>query len=249
MTTSYRVGVLDRIDLLLTALRARPLKAAKVAEVTGMDMSTTYRMLRALEDKGYVSKLPDGRFDIGIKLALFRSTVLESNRFARHTRPFLHELSERTHETAFVMIRDGLKAICLDMTQGPQALQLTVQIGSERPLTTGASSKVLLAHADRYIIDRVLREPIPQLTTTPPPTAEQLRAELARIRELRYGTSKSESTEGAGSIAVPLLTNSEITSLSLAIGGPVDRVLGEHLDKHLEALIDVAAEMREAFVD
>jgi DNA-binding IclR family transcriptional regulator len=76
--------------------------------------------------------------------------------------------------------------------------------GVPLPLASGAGGRVLLAHADSTLIERVLAEssPVTAWTVTDP---RRLRRELEAIRRTGIARSAQECVVGAAAVAVPVM--------------------------------------------
>lgn len=237
---SYRIGVLDRIDTILIALAKQPARTAELAERVGLEPKTTYRLVRSLEGKGYVRRLPDKRYAPGYALLRLARAVVEHPDLLEVSRPVLMDIVQHTNETGFLTVREGDTSVCVDLVGSPQPLRLSVNVGARRPLPVGAVGKVLLCYAPQPVRDLVLSRELPTPTEQSITDADELRRQLDRTREQGYATSDSENTVGAGSIAAPIhRADGEVVAV-LAVGGPNQRVLTQNFDANLIAVLENA---------
>ncbi len=211
--TSFARG----LRLLLTVADRGEIRADELSALLDMPISTAYRYLRTLADFGFVDK-HDGLYRLGPRLLIGPGSTVTSERLMRLADPVLRMLVEETGETAVVMRRVGLSAVCLHEVEGKNALRVTLEPGSTSPLYAGAMCRVLLAFAPSEIVDAVIDQGMPPLhPDTPAPDA--LRAGLEQIVSTGMATSEGELISGTVAIAVPIMREDGIVG-SLAVIGP-----------------------------
>jgi DNA-binding IclR family transcriptional regulator len=139
-------------------------------------------------------------------------------------RPVLHELSQETQETATLSIRSGWQRVYIDQVTPAREVKMTVDLGSSFPLHAGSSSKVLLAHLPPEEIDTYVSVVgLEALTDTTITDSNQLREELARIREVGFATSSGERQSGAASVAAVILDHDGHPIAAMSLCGPAER--------------------------
>jgi DNA-binding IclR family transcriptional regulator len=61
-------------------------------------------------------------------------------------RPALERLARELGDTAYLVMRSGLEAVCVDRQEGPSPIRVfTLEVGSRRPLGLGAAGLAILA--------------------------------------------------------------------------------------------------------
>src|SRR5207245_2481964 len=214
--TSFARG----LRLLLMIADRGEIRADELGTLLDMPLSTAYRYLRTLGDFGFVDK-HDGRYRLGPRLLIGAGSTVTSERLIRLADPVLQMLVDETGETAFVMRRVGLAAVCLHQVEATNALRVTLEPGSTWPLHAGAMSRVLLAFAPSEIVDEVVSQGLRSIT---PDTldAAGLRASLRDIVETGIALSEGELISGTVTIAVPIFREDGIVG-SLGVIGPDER--------------------------
>ena len=131
-----------------------------IVDATGLSKSTTHRLLHALVDQGAVEYQPDtGLFFLGY--GLFEICIAAGSRFGllELAEPVLRRLVERTEDTVYLSVRDGLDAICVARMEGTFPIKtLTLNVGDRRPLGAGAGSIALLAFQPEEELTRIVQE-------------------------------------------------------------------------------------------
>jgi DNA-binding IclR family transcriptional regulator len=152
---------IGRILTVLDTLAKAPtagLRLTDVAERTQLGKTTAHRLLGGLVANSLVEQDEDsGRFFIGLKILSWASAVKNRFGFARLAEPALERISQRTHDTIYLVMRVGDEAVCLDCREGSYPIKvLTLNVGDRRPLGIGAGSLAILSALPREEIERIL---------------------------------------------------------------------------------------------
>jgi IclR family transcriptional regulator, acetate operon repressor len=214
--TSFARG----LRLLLTISDRGEIRADELSSILDMPTSTVYRYLRTLGEFGFVDR-HDGRYRLGPRLLIGAGSKVTSERLVRLADPVLRMLAEETGETALIVRRVGLSALCLHQVEAKQPLRVALEPGAMQPLYAGAMSRVLLAYAPPEILDEVIAQGIQPVTDRTPAEAD-LRAGLAEIVASGIALSEGEFVAGSVAMAVPILRQDGIVA-ALAVAGPESR--------------------------
>ena len=210
-------------------------RADELARDLEIPISSTYRFLRDLRDREFITESNDG-YRLGHRLATTTSAKPTRTDIRQLARPTLEALADYSGETALSAIRAGDHALCLDQVESRHAMRMAFQIGQKLPLHAGAASRVLLAHAPDAVVRAVLEHA--EAITEATPLGDDLRARLDAIRETGVATSRGELIPHAIAIAVPVLVKGNC-ACSLAVAGP-DRRVGASWQRELKHLLTQA---------
>ncbi len=214
--TSFARG----LRLLLTVADRGQVRADELSAVLEMPPSSVYRYLRTLQEFGFLDRR-DGRYQLGPRLLIGTGSNVSSQLLIRVGEPILQTLVDETGETALILRRIGLSAVCLTQVSSSQPLRVEFEVGGMTPLYAGAMGRVLLAYAPAEILEEVVAAGLPPLTSHTPDEA-LLRASLAEIRATHTATSEGEAVSGSVAVAVPIMGQEGIVG-SLAVIGPAGR--------------------------
>jgi DNA-binding IclR family transcriptional regulator len=214
--TSFARG----LRILLTIADRGEVRAEELSALLETPASTVYRYLRTLMEFGFVDRR-DGRYLIGPRLVIGSGSNVTSEQLIRVADPVLRFLVTETGETAVVMRRIGLSAVCLHQVESPNALRVSLEPGAMLPLHAGAINRVLLAYASPEIVDEVIGRGLEAVTRNTPDVAA-LRESLADIQATGVGRSEGELVSGAVGIGTPVFRNGGIVG-AVGVVGPVDR--------------------------
>jgi len=218
---------------------------ADIAEELGMSRSTTHRYVTTL--LGYLEQGRSRKYRLGLRVTDLGMSALNSTGLREHVHPFLEELRQRTGYTVGLAVLDGAEILYIDRARswrrGQREIDLGVHPGSRLPAYCTAMGKVLLAH----LPDGVQRELIAQvkLERNSPSTItskQELRAELAQIREDGFAVNDQELRLGLHAIAVPVRDESREVTASIGIAASPEAIsLAELTDALSPHLISMAS--------
>lgn len=224
--------------------REQPVLSLKeISKKTGFYKSTILRQIETLSGAGYISRDMDtGRYRLGAKVYFLGQVYLKSSSLLETARPVLKEVVRQLQETAGIFVVDGIERLCLTMEQGPHFIRATFETGCKLPIHAGASGKVLLAFSEKALFERVAAETgLPGFTRQTITDLQELKAELARIKQLGYAFSRGERVPSAATVSVPIFGADEGLVCSLSTSGPIDR-FKEKLIPGMIAVLQRAAE-------
>lgn len=214
----------------------------EIAEATGQPRSTAYRLLKALRDAGLMRQVRRGRYRPGYRLIRLAAGALHGDLLAAAARPALHDLVAQTGETAFIAVRAGADALCLEKIESPRSVRVAYTAGRVVPLYAGASAKVLLAFAPERDRQRVLAGPFQVFTDPAFVTRERIAADLARITREGHAVSRGETDPGATAVSVPVLAPDQPGQClaSVTVVGPDDRMTDAAVETARQAAVAAA---------
>lgn len=224
--------------MMMVATASGPSGAREVAEAAKIPLSTAYRNLAQLKERGFVEDL--GR-DIGFGPGPLLWRIALS--FDRRTQVLpladapMRALSEATQESVALMKAVGSQVVCMDMLDSPLPLRCSFGRGRSQPLVRGASAKALLAHLPEFAADQITRQFVPD-------TRERIRFQdtLAQIRKQGYAESSSEVDEGIWGVSAPVFSAPGQLECGLSLMAPLAR--GEaRRDEFIARTVAAAAEI------
>lgn len=188
------------------ARQSGPVAASAVARDLALPRSTTYQLLRVLQDEGYVVHYPELRaYGLGSLVSEIGSSVLRATRLARLAQPLIDRLVQETPipVVAQLAVLHGSDVSYVGKASGFRAPTTVIRIGVRLPAHLTATGRSMLSavssdqvralfpHRDSLITRRGLG----------PRTLQQLDAILASTRERGFAVEDGEITEGYASVA------------------------------------------------
>ncbi|SEU06268.1 IclR family transcriptional regulator [Nonomuraea wenchangensis] len=162
----------------------RPLPVKVIARRCGLNLSTSYHLVRTLCYEGYLHRRPEGDYLLGSKVAERFHDMLDGFERPPHAGSVLRHLAEVTGHTAYLaQFADG-RLLVVDVAEGPRSPWLEdLQAGLETAPHATALGKALLralpARDRREILTGYGR--LPRFTSATPATVEDVEEELAGL--------------------------------------------------------------------
>jgi IclR family acetate operon transcriptional repressor len=212
--TSFARG----LRVLLTVADRGEIRADELSVLLDTPISTIYRYLRTLAGFGFVDR-QGAEYRLGARLIIGQGGNVTAEELKRTSEPVLRLLAEETGETAVIVRRVGLTAVCLLEVASRQPLRVALGVDTALPLDRGAFGKALLAFAPTDIVDEVLA-----LERGAPAAAleARLREELAEIVRAGTATSIGEVVATSVAVAVPIFREDGIVA-AIGVIGPESR--------------------------
>jgi DNA-binding IclR family transcriptional regulator len=137
------VGVIDKAVDILDALADGPQALADLSTLTGLPRATAHRLAVALESHDLIRRDSEGRFALGLRLAVLAQAASDSFPLAEVARPALERLRDETGESTQLYVRDGDRRVCVESLESPHGLRTIVAVGAVLPLDVGSAGRVL----------------------------------------------------------------------------------------------------------
>jgi DNA-binding IclR family transcriptional regulator len=201
----YRAPALDKgLDILeLLAGQETPMAMPEIARALGRSKAEIYRMLLALETRGYITRgdnddryMVTGRlFDLGMRAPPIRN-------LHDAALPVMHELAERTQQSCHMGVISGDQIVVVARVESPASVGFAVRVGYRVQLLDSTSARVICAFqppARQAELQRVLARSAPSKAAL-----SRFQAQLAAIVKHGYVAEPSRTAEGIHDVAAPI---------------------------------------------
>lgn len=202
------------------ASQAGPVGAAAIAREVQLPRSTTYHLLAALIDDGFVVHLPEERkYALGVtahELGTGYSRQIPLQRIARFP---MSQLVERTKRTAHLAVMHGREVIYIIEERAKRQSALVTNPGVRLPAHLTASGRAMLASMSPDQLAALYPGPeaFPSRYETGVDSVPALNELLERIRERGFSWEQDEVSDGFSSLAVPVLDRSGLAVASVTL--------------------------------
>jgi len=238
------VGVLDRAVAVLDAVEAGARTFTQITTTTGLTRPTAHRLIRALEDHGFLRSAGAFGYRLGPRLMSLARTASGESPLRDLARPALERLAEVTGESAQLYVRSGDVRVCVDAVESKSELRTIVRVGAHLPLTAGSAGKVFMAWAPQPDYRRLVRLVKPLTERTP--TGERLERQLHAAYRLGWASSSGERERAVGSVSAPVIGVHGALVAVVSVSGPESRLGRLHAKRHAPAVTTAAREIEQA---
>jgi DNA-binding IclR family transcriptional regulator len=226
-----------------TAFRPE-LGLSELARVTGLNKTTAFRLLSALEEEGLVQRVPQGEaYRLGPEFAALGLRALAAKDLLFAAQAELLGLADSTQETASLHVLVGREVVILDEAFGRQVLAAdhTKEVGTRWPAHATSTGKALLAFGVEEQTRELLRRPLSRFTSKTICDPEAFRRELRRVRARGYATNREELEIGYAAAGVPVIGANGRAVAALTVWGPSPRLTAESMSDFAQRLSAAAS--------
>ncbi|GIE99939.1 IclR family transcriptional regulator [Paractinoplanes rishiriensis] len=246
---SDEVGVLVKaLDLLDLMATDAPCSVAHLCQVTGVTKPAAYRILKTLDQRGYVVRDEVRReYSLGPALLGLSRAARNSTDLVRICRPAMQALHDEFGETVNLGVVTHGQVVYLDAIESVQRLRTTVHIALRDKVHTTALGKAVLAALPPPVVREQLAEA--DWTASTPNTvlsAEALLAELDRYRAQGYAIDNEENEVGSRCVAAPILDGAGRPVAAISVSAPTPRMSDEMLALVGTRLVDTCKRLGNA---
>lgn len=193
---------LDVLELLIAS--GEDLTQKQVAAATGKPVSTVFRMLNCLEERGYVQRDAEmSTYRPTLRLYGLAQPHPAYRRFRDIAQAPMRSLSEAVGESCHLSVLDDGQVRVMSHQPSPHAHSLAVQPGSVYPLHRTSAGRLMLADMPRPRAEAVLDSRVHAKDLTKKQRNELL-AEVERLGQKRYSIAPSPITPGVLDVGVLL---------------------------------------------
>lgn len=230
-------NVLRILSLLSTT--DTPISATRIQRELGLPRSTTYHMLRELEDSGFVVHLEEaGTYGLGLAAYRMAQAYTTQQPLVRLATKPLARIAGLAGGSAHLTRLAGSEIVYLHEVRAPGAVSLVTEVGVRLPALSTASGRIMLAHlpeAERRAVFTSSGER---------GRYSEVREQLSAYRRQGWAGECEEVSRGQESVAVAVLDHLSRPAAALAATFAVGRVDKQLL---LDALADASEHLREQF--
>jgi DNA-binding IclR family transcriptional regulator len=238
-----RSGLNSGLDVLecLATLR-RPMTLTEIAANVGMSKSSIHQLLATLQQRGFVQRLHDQRYCIGIK-AWEIGCVADTMGLARTTGPHVAQLVRELSDGVSVGVRDGSEMVCIQLVESPRAVRVHSNVGDRTPAHSVSSGLAMLADLDDDAVRRLLPAKLKVFTEVTPKTAEAVIGELAKVRARGYAFCRGGWRTEVGGVAVPIVGPDNHAIAALCVAAPAFRTTRDWVSRVVPAMKKAASDI------
>ncbi len=231
-----------RLLKLFTA-EAPELRLAELSCLSGLNKTTTHRLLQALLSEELLDRNPGtSAYRLGPGMMALGVQALSSNDLRLRARPLLKRLAEETGETATLEVPIDDTMLILDEVTSKHFVGASGNVGTRWPIHATSTGKALIAF-ELHGRDR-LRAELPSLTSRTITNFDVLEKQLGDIRRRGFAEVVDELEEGLSGVGAVVRGGMGEILGALSICGPTHRMSENRRAQLGATLCTVAAHLQ-----
>lgn len=219
---------MDRAAQILLALATGTprLGVSEISDLIDVPKPTVHTMLRTLARHGLVVQEADGgKYSLGPAVLQLGNAYLDGSALRARSATWADRLARQTDEAVWVGVLSGRSVVVVHHVFRPDDLVQILEVGAVVPWHACALGHAVAANLDDNAQKALLNGPLPRLTGRTVIDPEQLRQELAGVRERGYAVEDQEATLGDAGLAAPVFDWTGRPVGALGLVGPAERLL------------------------
>ena len=248
--TGPTTGVMNNVLRTLTVCEAvsehQPIGVRELARVIDQPRSSVQRALDTLHAAGWLVRTDDGRWSLSLRCAVIGGRAGEANALRELAKPTMERLRQVSDESVRLWVPDGDHVVLIGHMDSRQAVRSVLQPGGHTVAAhASAAGKAILAFLSPSELDVLLARPLEAMTPYTIVDPDELRAQLALIRERGWAQTFHEATVDVGAVAAPILDPAGRPLAAIALALPMHRLTPELTERHVTHLLAATRDLTE----
>ena len=179
---------------------------SEVSELLGYAKSSTHDLMSSLAEIGLLQQTDKGRYRLGWMLVDLGQALVATTELRAVARPVLEELAAEYRESTQLALMDAGMVLYLDQISGTRPIRVVMNdIGPRVHPHCTALGKILLAGQPWSQIEEIVtRNELLRLTENSITDLEQLKIEVARVRQEGFAFDQEEMMGDLCCVAAPI---------------------------------------------
>jgi DNA-binding IclR family transcriptional regulator len=225
MGTGYqRIQAVDRAVVLLKAVAnsTTPPTVLELAQATGLNRSTAWRLLRTLEYHGLLDRdAITQRYTMGYGAIPIAAAVTD-DALVRRARPLLEDLAMRVGESVTLAVAKRFNLVYVEQVDPPDVI-VPSWLNKPLPLHATSGGKIFLAWLRDDERAAILPRELQRYTDRTITDREELRRELETARQAGYALCVCEYEEFSSGASAAVLNSRQYPMAVINVWGPAPR--------------------------
>jgi DNA-binding IclR family transcriptional regulator len=215
-----------------------------ISKHTGISKTTAYRMLRTLEQKGFVTFNPDTElYNIGPATIPIAYLALSYVSFSRLMNPVLERLAASTGETVELVVEGKGGAVIVSQVTTPHPFKPNLPIGRVLRNMANSAMKIFVAYMPEEERERMINKHHVALTPHTVTDPALIRAELNIVAQTGLSFDIEEQDLGVCAVSAPVFGSDGEVKAVIALVAPPERFGPEDRKRNAEAVKATATEL------
>ena len=207
----------------------------------GLNKTTTFRLLTALESEGVIARNPDtGAYRLGPEIIALGGVATRSNDLRTASLAEMQQLARQSGEAATLEVLVGSEVLIIEEVASARLVSSSQSVGTRHPAHATSTGKVLLSELSEAERRAVLPLPLAQVTPKTITDWGELSKQFEEVRIKGYAVAFEELEPAYAAVSVPVRNHHGQIAAAICVGGPISR-LGPDSLPELAAVLQEAA--------
>jgi len=232
------------IELLSVLARAqRPVSLPEAAALSGLDRSTTQRLLYTLRELGCLRQEDvSRRYVLGARVLDLAHGFLQADALRRIALPLLDDLARRSEETVNLTELDGADVVYVARFPSRHVVSVDLALGTRLPAWCTGPGRAILSHLAAGAREALVPTgPLPRITPHTARTRKEVLARIERAARDGFALNNQEAYIGDISVAAAILDRAGAPLGAVNIAVPFPRWTPERVLRDLAPLVTETA--------
>jgi len=227
---------------------ARSKRGASVSNVSrslALPKSSTYLLLRTLEQEGYLQRSAwSGKFYFGVRLVRLCRSALANLDLREVARPWLSNLMRQTGITVHLAVLEGNEAVIIDRISPPGSTAGADWVSRRLDVNCTGVGKALAAYLPVEQFEQLITaQRFARHNHNTIVTIAGLKRELCKVRERGYALDDEEDEIGVRCVGVPILDSNQRAFAAISLAGTTQLIPLERVESLADSLKQTASEI------
>ena len=198
---------------------------SKLAELTGLNVTTTHRIANLLVKRGYLRQTQKGgKYSLGSKFLEFYAGYGETTKIRELALPFLENIHKTVGESVNLAVFDSGQVVYIEHIASHYSLRTFTEVGNRVPCYCTGVGKIFLAHMPTDKVDAIVSGKLYRQTSNTITDIDVLKKQLQGIRQTGLAIDDEENEVGVRCIAAPVKNFNGDVIAAVSISGPSARL-------------------------
>lgn len=244
-TRNYSVPVLEKAMRVLRLVARDPgeqLSVNALAKKLGISQATCYRIVRTLEESGWLMRRENGGYELGSALLGFVVSKSPHARLLEIAEPVIKRLAAAVGLTAKLTVRDGDEAVTVVRAEPNRPMVVTGTLGGRFHLCFGSSGAALAGQETAKALQRLCGRAPEEVWRHQ--TIDQFQRRVRSVARRGYAVDRGSFHPDVHSLSVPLAVGPRTLAAISVLAMPSDLPA-----RRVPALADALRDAGEACAD
>ena len=195
----------------------------EIAKEVALPKSTLLRLIHVLITRGFLRRTAHGEYAVSLKMWQIGCNALNPEAIRDEVIPLLHQLVDRTGETAHYAAYEDGSSVYIEKVDGLHPIRSYTAVGGRSPAYATATGKALLAWRDEREIAEIGRS-AKRWTDATATGAEEVLKEATATRRAGYAVNRGEWRASVWGIGAPGFDRHAKVIAAVGISGPRERI-------------------------